>query len=98
MAEAVKRVFATEEAKAADANKPKPAAEASATARRRCAAARLPMPWIIGGAVFVAAGGVGAAVYFSKKKSLASFATSSRDEEGPGDSPGPSWYGRAGGD
>ena len=31
MAEAVKRVFATEEAKAADANKAEPAAEASAS-------------------------------------------------------------------
>ena len=48
MAEAVKRVFATEEAKAADANKPEPAAEATATGD--AGASSPPMPWVIGGA------------------------------------------------
>ncbi len=48
MAEAVKRVFATEEAKAADANKPEPATEATATGD--AGGSSLPMPWVIGGA------------------------------------------------
>jgi hypothetical protein len=66
MAEAVRRVFATEEAKAADANKPEPSTEATAT--ESTGGGSLPMPWVIGGAIIVLAGGLGAAVYFSRKK------------------------------
>ncbi|NTU70514.1 MAG: hypothetical protein HGB10_01625 [Coriobacteriia bacterium] len=70
MAEAVTRVFATEEAKAADAAKPKPTEEASASAAGSTSGSSS-MPWIIGGIVLLAAGVLGAVIYFGDKRKRA---------------------------
>ena len=70
MAEAVSRVFATPEAKAADAAKPAPAAAASATAPAvpTGATGGPNHGLLIGGVILVLAIGLGAAIFLGERK------------------------------
>ncbi len=61
MAEAARRVFTTEEAKAADAAKPAPAEASSGSAEAGTSGSRVPL--YVGGALLVIAIGIGAALY-----------------------------------